>query len=167
MKRGLGTRLRHLLELLDGDVERAYHDTGMTDYRPRYTPIVRALEQLGPTTIKAIAEQAGITHSAVSQTLTQMRRAGLVAAEVGADARERRVNMTARLKRMLPRLHAQWQVTNETARTLDEELSHPLSELVDEAIAALTKQPFRERLRVGMANHNKSRSGNRAAVKRR
>lgn len=153
MKRGLGTRLRHLIELLDGDVALAYRDGGLRDYRPRYTPIVRALEALGPTTIKEIAAHAGITHSAVSQTLTQMRRARLVATGVGADARERRVDMTPRLKRMLPDLHAYWQIADETARGLDRELSHSLGAIVDEAIAALQKQPFRTRLASGRARY--------------
>lgn len=167
MKRGLGTRLRHLIELLDGDVERAYRDSGLRDYRPRYTPIVRALEELGPTTIKAIAARAGITHSAVSQTLAQMRRARLVASEVGADARERRVRMTARLKKMLPRLHAHWQVTDETARGLDDDLSYSLGDVVDEALAALRKQSFRDRLRSGMERHLARERGGRAAKKKR
>ena len=42
MKPGLGTQLRHLLELLDGAVEEAYALAGMR-YRPRYTPVMRAL----------------------------------------------------------------------------------------------------------------------------
>ena len=33
MKQGLGTQLRHLIELLDGAVQQAYADAGL-DYRP-------------------------------------------------------------------------------------------------------------------------------------
>ena len=75
---GLGTLLRHLLELLDGDVQRAYDELGL-DYRPRYTPVVAALLDLGPSSIQDIARAAGITHSAASQTVAQMAevRAGL------------------------------------------------------------------------------------------
>ena len=36
MKQGLGTQLRHLIELLDGAVQQAYVDAGL-NYRPRYS----------------------------------------------------------------------------------------------------------------------------------
>ncbi len=52
--RGLGTLLRHLLELLDGDVEQAYAELGL-DYRPRFTPVVRALLESEPRSIRDIA----------------------------------------------------------------------------------------------------------------
>ena len=48
---GLGTLLRRLLDLLDGDVQRAYDELGL-DYRPRYTPVVVALLDLGPSSIR-------------------------------------------------------------------------------------------------------------------
>ncbi|MCY7306720.1 MAG: hypothetical protein LH632_11335 [Rhodoferax sp.] len=55
MKQGLGTQLRHLIELLDGDVAQAYADAGL-DYRPRYTPVMRVLQQHGSAPIGRIAE---------------------------------------------------------------------------------------------------------------
>jgi hypothetical protein len=54
--RALGTLMRHvpeLLELLDGDVARIYADLGVPDYRPRYSPVVRALVTLGPLSDRA------------------------------------------------------------------------------------------------------------------
>ena len=146
MKPGLGTRLRHLLELLDGDVARVYVESGLPDYRPRYTPIVRALEALGPTSIKAIAEHAGISHSAASQTVAQMRRAGLLVTRIGSDARERHVAMSAKLDEQLPQLRAQWRATTAAGDALDAELSQALTAVVDEAIAALERKPFRQRI---------------------
>jgi hypothetical protein len=47
----LGTQLRHLIDMLDGAVAAGYHDLGLS-YRPRYTPIVRALMSLEPRTIR-------------------------------------------------------------------------------------------------------------------
>lgn len=146
MKPGLGTRLRHLLELLEGDVARVYAEGGLPDYRPRYTPVVRALEALGPATIKAIAAHAGISHSAVSQTLAQMRKAGLALTRIGSDAREREVAMSPALQAHLPRLHAHWRATNAAADALDAELTQALTSVVDEAITALERRPFRERI---------------------
>ena len=41
---GLGTQLRRLLELLDGDVEAVYKEH-VPGYVPRYAPIMKALEK--------------------------------------------------------------------------------------------------------------------------
>ena len=91
---GPGTRLRHVLELLDGDVAQIYADLGLSDYRPRFSPVVRALVQLGPSSIRDLARTIGVTHSAASQTVAQMSKCGLVALGPGADARQRIVRLT-------------------------------------------------------------------------
>jgi Mn-dependent DtxR family transcriptional regulator len=139
--------LRYLLELLDGDVGAIYHKSGLTTYRPRYTPVVRALLELGPASITAIAAHAGVTHSAVSQTVAEMRRRKLVTMARGKDARERQIKVAAGCERLLPVLKAHWQATNRAARLLDRELSVPLAGVVEEAIAALERQPFFDRIR--------------------
>src|SRR5262249_36433404 len=66
----LGTRLRHLLELLEGDVAQVYADLGLAGFRSRYTPIVRILATAGPSAIRDLALAIGVTHSAASQTVT-------------------------------------------------------------------------------------------------
>lgn len=141
----LGMLLRYLIELLDGDLERVYRDLGL-DYRPRYTPVVRALLNLGPSPIRDIARSAGMTHSAASQTVAQMTHRGLLSAEPGADARERVVRMTPRLRRMLRRLEAQWAATNLAAERLEDELPYSLRDVVSSAIGALERRPFAERI---------------------
>ncbi|MGO4701255.1 MarR family winged helix-turn-helix transcriptional regulator [Dyella sp. 2RAB6] len=141
----LGTLLRHLTELLDGSVEDAYRSLAL-DYRPRYTPVMRVLLAQGPASIRAISLRAGISHSAVSQTVAQMVRAGLVAQEPGGDARERIVALTPAGEAIVPALRRQWEATEAAARTLDQELPMPLTALLREAIDALERRPFRERL---------------------
>jgi len=141
----LGTLLRHLIELLDGAVEQAYRASGL-DYRPRYTPVVKALTALGPVSIRAISRQAGISHSAASQTVSQMARAGLVVLAPGQDGRERIVALTPRAQAMLPAVTRQWWAVNAAAAGLDAELSAPLSALLVETIAALQRRPFGDRI---------------------
>lgn len=148
----LGTLVRHLIELIDGDVEAAYAASGLT-WRPRYTPVLRALMTIGPTSIKALAREIGISHSAVSQTVSQMTRDGLVALRPGADARERIVTLTPKTEAMIPALQRQWSATNAAAAQLDAELSAPLSEVLGEAIAALNQRPFRERITAAAEAH--------------
>ena len=141
----LGTSLRHVLGLLDGDVQRAYEAAGL-DYRPRFTPVVRALVGLGPQSIRAIAVHSGLTHSAVSQTVAAMAKAGLVTCAAGRDERERIVTAAPRLIAMVPVLERIWAATNAAAADLDDELAYPLSGIVAEAIAALEAKPFGERV---------------------
>lgn len=35
--------MRHVLELLDGDVARVYSDLGIDGYRPKFSPVIRAI----------------------------------------------------------------------------------------------------------------------------
>jgi DNA-binding MarR family transcriptional regulator len=149
--RGLGTRLRHLLDLLDGDVGAVYRETGLSGYRPRYTPVVRALLEQGPAPITAIAAYSGLTHSAVSQTVAEMRKRKLVTVAKGKDARVRTIALAPACKRLVPALEAQWDATNRAATLLDRELTAPLSVIVDEAIAAIERRPFRQRIRRHLA----------------
>jgi DNA-binding MarR family transcriptional regulator len=153
----LGTLLRHLIEKLDGAVEQSYARSGL-DYRPRYTPVVRALIQSGPASIRAISRNAGITHSAVSQTVAQMMERGLVRFDSGGDARERIVALTPAAKAMIPTLKRCWQATNAAADRLDTELSMPLSDLLREAIDALDSTPFAQRIETAAAKQKRTRS---------
>jgi DNA-binding MarR family transcriptional regulator len=142
----LGTLVRHLIELLDGEVQAAYEAAGLA-WRPRYTPVLRGLMSLGPASIKALALRIGISHSAVSQTVAQMTKDALVELKPGADARERIVALTPKAEAMVPALQRQWAAVNAAADRLDAELSAPLTGVIREAIAALGERPFGERIR--------------------
>ena len=142
---GLGTLLRRLIDETDGAVETAYRDAGL-DFRPRYTPIVRTLVAIGPAPIRALAEVALVSHSAASQTVSQMARAELVVLQSGRDGRERIVALTPKTEGMLPMLEQFWAQTSAAAAELDAELSAPLSGALEEAIAALAREPFAARI---------------------
>jgi DNA-binding MarR family transcriptional regulator len=142
----LGSRLRHLLELMDGDVAALYEDLGLPGFRPRYVPVVRVLTADGPSSIRDLARAIGVTHSAASQTVAQMAKDALVVLEPGADARQRIVRLSPRAERLLPVLDAEWAATAAAAAEFDAELPYPLSQLINEAIAALRHRSMRERI---------------------
>jgi DNA-binding MarR family transcriptional regulator len=147
MKQGLGTQLRHLIELLDGAVQQAYVDAGL-NYRPRYTPVMRALAQQESATIGQLAELAGITQPAVTQTVALMKKENLLlVAASGEDGRQRVVRLSRQGKALLPRLQACWQATRRAADSLDAELEFPLSECLAQAIAVLGQRSFGDRIR--------------------
>jgi DNA-binding MarR family transcriptional regulator len=160
---GLGTLLRHLLDLLDGDVQRAYDELGL-DYRPRYTPVVVALLDLGPSSIQDIATAAHITHSAASQTVAQMAEKGLVLVTPGRDLRHRVVHVGQPLEKMLPALRRLWSAAAAAAAALDAELPTGLADVVTTAIEALERVPFRARMRTaGRAKRVRQPQGRRHA----
>nr|WP_284691390.1 helix-turn-helix domain-containing protein [Pinirhizobacter soli] len=152
----LGTQLRYLIEHLDTAVEESYRQAGL-EYRPRYTPVVRTLQALGPSTIRAISNHTGISHSGVSQTVSHMTKQGWVKVGGTEDGRERVVALSRSAERALPELEQCWKATAKVAKSLDAELSYPLSTLLEEAISALHRRPFGDRL--ASARRTKTRAG--------
>jgi DNA-binding MarR family transcriptional regulator len=146
MKPGLGTQMRHLLELMDGAVQAAYLQAGI-DTRPRYTPVFRALEGRESCTLGEIATAAGISQPAATQTVALMVEDGLVSAKPApGDARQRLVRLTKKGRELYPRLQACWAATKLAADSLDQDLPMPLSDTLAAAIAALQAQPFEQRI---------------------
>lgn len=152
--RGLGTLLRHLVELLDRDVQAAYKGAGLS-YRPKFTPVLRALLNQEPLTIKEIARSSGITHSAASQTVSQMSREGLVSATPGDDARERRISLTPEARALIPKLRTHWRATAEAAASLSQDIGVPLDEILERAIASLNERPYRDRIAAARRSSDK------------
>ncbi|ADD46064.1 MarR family winged helix-turn-helix transcriptional regulator [Stackebrandtia nassauensis] len=150
----LGTLLRHVLEQIDADVATVYRERGLADYRPRFSPLVRALVAHGPMSIRALAQRVGVTHSAASQTVAAMRRAEFVRLSSGTDARQRIVELTPRATDLLPLIESEWNATTAAIRELDAELPMPLSELLARVDAALRRRPLRQRItEAGLGDH--------------
>lgn len=147
---GLGTQMRRLLELLDGDLEKIYRDDHPF-YTPRYTPVMKALSRHDPLTIKDIADQSSVSHSAASQTVAKLVEHGLVSLAPdpapNADRRSRQVSLTDEGRRLLPWLSRRWQATTAAADELDQELAFPLSRVLQQAIDHLEARCFSERIR--------------------
>ena len=119
MKQGLGTQLRHLIELLDGAVEQSYAEAGLA-YRPRFTPVMRALMASAPLSIGEIAAHAGITQPAATQTVALMIKEGLLVAGAGkTDGRQKMIALSEAGRAMLPGLEACWKATALAAASLD------------------------------------------------
>jgi DNA-binding MarR family transcriptional regulator len=140
-----GVLLRRLLDHLDGAVEQSYVDAGL-DYRPRFTPILRALLNDGPASLRALSARTGVTHSAVSQTVSQMAARNWVSLVPGQDARERIVALTPFALERLPVLERCWAATAAASSTLDADIGQPLAEVLARALAALDRRPFSDRL---------------------
>jgi DNA-binding MarR family transcriptional regulator len=146
MRRTLITQLRHLLEQLDGAVERAYERVGL-DYRTRYTPVMHVLIERGSATVGEIAESAGITQPAATQTIALMVSAGLASAGPGVDdARKRVIRLTLKGSALETELQRCWNAAAIAEKSLDRDLKTPLEPVLEDALAALKRLSYDERI---------------------
>lgn len=138
--------LRELLATLDAEIEEVYRERGIHGIRARFaSPIIR-LSHTGPLTIRELATSLGRSHSAMSQTVTAMRRENLVESEPGEDGRTRRVTLTERAQNLVPFVEAEWRATEEAVVELDNEVPYALSTVVVDLERALQRRRMRERV---------------------
>lgn len=138
--------LRRLLDAMDDDLARFYADRGVTRVRPRFVLPLLRLHHEGPMTIRALADSLGVTHSAASQTVSALRRDGLVATRPGVDARSRDVVLTDDARELVPLLAAEWSATERAVAELEDEVPYPLTRVVQDLAEALERRPFRDRV---------------------
>ncbi|WP_151526871.1 winged helix DNA-binding protein [Serinicoccus kebangsaanensis] len=146
------TRTSHFKQLFDvlADIDAAitevYRARGEGEVRSRFIlPLVR-LAHVGPMTITALAGELDRTHSALSQTVAQMRQAGLVGSEPGEDGRTRVVTLTDRGRALVPLAEAEWRATEAAIAELDAELPYAATQVAADMAAALGRRSFAERL---------------------
>lgn len=147
----IGTRLKQVQDLLDGGLSGVYSELGLPGFRPRYAPVLKVLDAADGRSIRELAQAVGVSHSAMSQTVAQLQRDGLVSSEQGTDARSRVVQLTPDARNVLPVLDREWQLTSILARELESEMSVPLSEVLDEVLALFAVRPYRERVAAALA----------------
>ncbi len=138
--------LKQLLEAMDEDIARLYAERGVGGVRPRFSMTLIRLRHLGPMTIRELAAEVGVTHSAMSQTITAMRREGLVQTAPGADARTKTVALTAKGKELVPFLEAEWRATEAAFAGLEAEIPYALTQVVRDLAAALERRSFHDRI---------------------
>ncbi len=131
---------------MDAQIAEVYAQRGVTGVRPRFSKALIRLHHRGPLTVKQLAEQVDVTHSAMSQTLTAMRREGLVESSPGDDARTRTVALTDKGRALVPFLEAEWRATEAAWAELDAEVPYPLGQVVADLGAALQQRSFAERV---------------------
>jgi DNA-binding MarR family transcriptional regulator len=93
-----------------------------------------------------LAGEVEVTHSAMSQTITAMRREGLVQSSPGTDARTRTVALTHKGRAQVPFLEAEWRATEAAVAELETEVPYPLTRVVADLAAALERRSFLDRI---------------------
>ncbi|WP_189932339.1 MarR family winged helix-turn-helix transcriptional regulator [Streptomyces sulfonofaciens] len=131
---------------MDADIARVYAEGRIEGLKTTYVMELLRLADRGPMTITELAESVGRTHSALSQKVAAMRRAGWVETVAGDDARSKKVTLTDRARGVVDRLAAEWRATEAALEDLEAELPYPLSRVVTDIERALEHRSFHERI---------------------
>jgi DNA-binding MarR family transcriptional regulator len=138
--------LRLLQDAMDADIARLYAEAGIDGLKPSFVMELIRLHARGPMTITELAESVHRTHSAISQKVAAMRTAGLVRTKPGSDARSKKVVLTAKAKRIVEKLAAEWRATEAAVAEIEAEIPYPLSQVVDDIKEALHRKSFHDRI---------------------
>jgi hypothetical protein len=133
--------VRELFGAMDRGIAEVYTRIGVRDVRPRFSMALIFLER-GEMTIRQLAREVDVTHSAMSQTVSAMRAESIP----GPDARSRIVALTAAGRDLVPVLRAEWAATEKAIAELEDEVPYPLTQVVGDLEAALGRRPFAERI---------------------
>jgi DNA-binding MarR family transcriptional regulator len=138
--------MRLLQAAMDADIAAIYAAAHITGLKPSMVLELLRLHARGPMTITELAESVQRTHSAMSQKVAAMRAAGLVRTTAGADARTKKITLTAKARRIIAKLAAEWRATEAALAELEKEIPYPLSQVAADIEAALRRKNFRDRI---------------------
>ena len=144
--------LRQLQAAMDADIARVYAEARIHGLKPSFVMELLRLHADGPMTITELAGSVQLTHSATSQKVAAMRAAGWVRTTVGADARSRKVTLTAKARRVIGRLAAEWRATEAAIAEIEAEIPYPLSQAVTDIEEALQRKSFHDRITEKLAD---------------
>ena len=153
---GLGELLRYVSELVEQGA--AEHYEGMRlDYRPRYTPVLRAMAE-GAETITDITARTHLTQGAISQTAALLEQDGLITREALEDGRKSALRLTSTGRTLVDKLQQHWAITFHAIAALETEIGHPLRRVLADTASALEQQGFAVRLSAARALMNRAGS---------
>ena len=138
--------LRLLQQAMDADIGKIYAAQHISGLKPSFVMELLRLHARGPMTLTELAESVQRSHSAISQKVAAMRAAGLVRTVPGADARSKKVTLTAKARRIVGLLAAEWRATEAASIELEAEIPYPLSRVVADMETALRRRSFHDRI---------------------
>jgi len=137
---------RLLQQAMDAEIARVYADAQISGVKTSWVMELLRLNARGPMTITELADSVQRTHSAVSQKVAAMRAAGLVRTTAGVDARTKQITLTAKARRMIGQLAAEWRATEAAVAEIEAEIPYSLSRVVTDIEAALRRKSFHDRI---------------------
>lgn len=133
-----GFRLRRLSESLDQQIQRIYRRSRL-EFEPRWYPVMVLLQQ-GRYGVMDMAHELGVTHAAVSQIVSAMKKAGLILTQADpSDGRRSLLSLSRKGQVLAHQLQPLWQAIAEaTTELLQQEVPDLLPAL--DALESCLKQ---------------------------
>ena len=150
---GLGELLRYTAELIDSGSETAYREMSL-NYRPRYTPVLRALAA-GAMTVTDITAMTHLTQGAVSQSVSLMEQDGILRRGPLDDGRKSGLHLTDSGEALVSQLKSHWQTLFSAIHQLEKEVGWPLLQVLEETASALKEKDFAQRIAEAKAQGEK------------
>jgi len=137
-----GSRLRRLSEAFLADVNKIYASHNLA-FDAAWFPVFYILSRQETVSIKDIADELGISHSAVSQLVSNLQQKGLIkTTTAGDDARKKVVAFTAKGKKLQQQVQPVWDALKKAMESLAQEGEH--SKNILKAIADIEQGLQRE-----------------------
>ena len=141
---GLGELLRYSAELIDSGSEAAYREMSL-NYRPRYTPVLRALAA-GAMTVTDITAMTHLTQGAVSQSVSLMEQDGILRRGPLDDGRKSGLHLTDHGEALASQLDSHWKTLFTAIHQLEKEVGWPILQVLEQTAKALEEKDFAQRI---------------------
>ncbi|MCF6403621.1 MarR family transcriptional regulator [Chitinophaga filiformis] len=149
-----GSRLRRLSEYFLMEVNKVYEQSGIA-FDASWFPVFYILSRQQNIPLIDIAEQLEVSHSAVSQLITGLKKKGLVkTAPCPDDGRRQLVMLSKKGEELLQQVQPVWGAITEAMKELTDEhkQSRLLLEAVSQVESAVQETPLSVRILASMKN---------------
>ena len=147
----LGSRLRRLSEAFLAEINRAYQTAGI-DFDASWFPVFYILSKQQNIPLIDIAEQLEVSHSAVSQLITGLKKKGLVKTGPCADdGRRQLVMLSKKGEELLQQVQPVWKAITLAMADLTES-QQQLLDAITKVEKAVQQEPLSTRIISSMKN---------------
>jgi DNA-binding MarR family transcriptional regulator len=119
-----GSRLKRLGDTFVNDVNRIYKDHKIP-FDASWFPVFYILSEHKEISIKEISNKLNVSHSAISQLITNLQQKGYIRSVVSKkDARNKAITFTAKGEKLLQKIQPVWNALEKAMHQLTEESTH-------------------------------------------
>lgn len=143
-----GSRLRRLSESFLGDVNRIYQEQGI-QFEASWFPVFYLLSERQEVSIRDISDELAVSHSAVSQLVSNLQQKGLIVITAsGVDGRKKVIVLSEAGKELLEQVTPVWNALTAAMQSMMEEKknSKHILKAIGEIENLLDAQPLFERV---------------------
>jgi DNA-binding MarR family transcriptional regulator len=116
-----GSRLKRLGDTFINDVNKVYKNHKI-DFDASWFPVFYILSQKKEISIKEIADELKVSHSAISQLTSSLQEKGLIKSVVSKkDARHKAITFTAKGEKLLQKIKPVWNALEKAMNELVED----------------------------------------------